>query len=107
MELLSGWVTELSQWCRNYLTWFGLVFTAILLSFMSKPIVDFLRKRGFRRLHLGVRVVVLPVILILVFGVGLHFFPTWIAHMLNLFTNLTLAPVLMILVVLLGVFIER
>ncbi|PJE80736.1 hypothetical protein CI610_00286 [invertebrate metagenome] len=109
MEDTSGlihWITDLSQWSRAYLYWLGLAITGIFLTWMASPLVSLFSKR-LRGVHSIIRIPLLSAVNLTLFGAILHFVPAWISGLLGLFNNMTLSPVVLILILLLGAAADR
>ena len=101
MQWLSDWIVELSHYSRDYLSLISLGLVAVLLVITGKPIIQW-NDRWIGRFPNFLQLLVRSAINLLIFGAILWYVPGWLEQLLNLFNNLTLAPVLLIVVLLSG-----
>lgn len=106
MQWLSDWIVELSHYSRDYLSLISLSLVAVLLVLVGKPIIRW-NERWIGRFPVFMQLIVRSVVNPLVFGSILFYLPDWLEQLLNLFNNLTLAPILLITVLLSGTLSER
>lgn len=106
MEWLSDWIVEISHYSRDYLSLISLGLVAVLLVLIGKPIISW-NNRWIGRFPSFLQLVVRSVVNLLIFGTILFYFPEWFEYLLNLFNNLTLAPVLVITILVSGALTER
>ena len=102
MEWLGDWITEISHYSRDYLSLISLSLVAIMLVVMGKPITLW-NERWIGRCPAFLQLLLRSVINLLIFGAIIFYLPGWLEQLLDLFNNLTLAPVLLIVVLLSGV----
>lgn len=106
MEWLSDWITEVSHYSRDYLPLISLGLVALLLVIIGKPVIKW-NERWISRFPGFLQLPVRSVINLLIFGGILYFFPGWLQQVLDLFNNLTLAPVLCIAILSSGTLTNR
>lgn len=106
MEWISDSVIDLSHFTRDYLSLISLALVAVLLATVGKNILGWSHSLTVRLpsiLQLPIR----AVLNLMIFGAALYFFPDWLEQLLNLFNNITLAPVLIIVILLSGAISSR
>ena len=106
MQWLSDWIVVISHYSRDYLPLISLGLVAIMLVLVGKPIIQW-NERWIGRFPGFLQLLVRSAINLIIFGAILFYFPGWLEHLLNLFNNLTLAPVMLIVVLLSGAASKR
>ena len=106
MQWLSDWIVELSHYSRDYLSLISLSLVAMLLVIAGKPIIQW-NERWIGRFPGFFQLPVRSAINLLIFGVILLYFPSWLEQLFDLFNNLTLAPVVLVVVLLSGAASKR
>ena len=106
MEWFSDRIIELSHFSRDYLSLISMALVAVLLATQGQWLF---RWAGgwIHRLPKILQLPVRSVFGLLVFGAIMYFVPDWLELLLDLFNNLTLAPVLLIILLLSGVLSKR
>ena len=106
MEWLSDWIVELSHYSRDYLSLISLSLVAVMLVLAGKSIIQW-NERWIGRFPGFLQLVVRSAINLIIFGAILFYFPGWLERLLDLFNNLTLAPVMLIVILLSGAASKR
>ena len=106
MEWLSDSVVNLSHFSRSYLPLISLTLTAVLVVYAGKPMLAW-GTRWLGRFPAVLRFPARAAFNMTALGLILFYVPDWLTNLFNLFNNLTLAPVLIIVLVLSGVLADR
>ena len=106
MQWLSDWVVELSHYSRDYLSLISLSLVAVFLVLLGKSVIHW-NDRWIGRFPGFLQLPVRSTVNLLVFGAMLFYFPNWLEQLFNLFNNLTLAPVMLIIILLSGAASKR
>ena len=106
MQWLGDWITELSHYSRDYLSLISLSLVALLLVTVGKSIAQW-NNRWINRFPALIQLPVRAIINLTVFGAILYYFPGWLEQLLDLFNNLTLAPVILVVILSSGALSNR
>lgn len=106
MQWLSDWIVELSHYSREYLSLISLSLVAVFLVLSGKFIIQW-NNRWIGRFPGSLQLLVRSVIHLVIFGAILFYIPGLLQQLLDLFNNLTLAPVLLIIILLSGAASKR
>ena len=106
MQWLGDWITELSHYSRDYLSLISLSLVALLLVIAGKGIIQW-NNRWINRFPALLQLPVRSVINLVIFGSILYYFPEWLEQLLDLFNNLTLAPMILVVVLFSGALSNR
>ena len=101
MEWLSDGIIDLSHFTRDYLSLISLALVAVLLATAGKSLLGW-SSHWVNRLPKVLQLPIRSLFNLFVFGAIIYFFPNWLEQLLNLFNNITLAPVLVIMILLTG-----
>ena len=101
MEWLSDGIIDLSHFTRDYLSLISLALVAVLLATVGKNIVSW-NNRWTQRFPKALQLPFRSIFNLLFFGAIIYFSPSWLEQLLDLFNNITLAPVLVIMILLTG-----
>ncbi|WP_330926075.1 DUF3392 family protein [Candidatus Sororendozoicomonas aggregata] len=106
MDWLSDSVVNLSHFTRGYLPILSLALTATLLVYGGKPALA-RSTRWLGRFPAAIRYLARSALTLSVLGLVLYYVPQWLTQLLSLFNNLTFAPVLLVVLILVGVLADR
>jgi hypothetical protein len=106
MEWITDNIIALSQITRNHLDIIALALTSVTLVFTGSVIVNW-GSNWLNRLPPLFRVPSRAVFNLALFGSVLVFVPTWFSHILGYFNDYTLAPILVVLVLSIGLLSEK
>ncbi|AMO54669.1 hypothetical protein GZ77_24315 [Endozoicomonas montiporae] len=106
MDGIAQIIIAVSQFCRNNLTLIAIALTAVAVVFGGKAL-SALSCSWTSRMHGVLRIPVRAVFNLALFGAIFSFVPYWVASLLAYFNNYTLAPVLLVLFILVGLASDR
>ena len=106
MDGVAQLIIAVSQFCRNNLTLIAIALTAVAVVFGGKTLSS-LCSGWTSRMHGVIRIPVKGAFNLALFGSVFYFVPYWLATLLAYFNNYTLAPVLLVLFVLVGLASDR
>ena len=106
MDMFLDLIISLSRWCRGHLSEIALALLATLLVLFG-PHLNAWLQRTIGGLNFVLRTLLFVVFCALVSGFGLVFTSPWLAQGLAYFNNYTLAPVVLVAFLLLGVAADR
>lgn len=106
MEWFKDIVLDLSVYSRTYLPLIALMLTALLVVYGGRPILTWSASL-LKQFPILLRVPMGALLNMVALGSAFLFVPEWLAELLNLFNDMTLAPVLLIILLLAGVFVDR
>lgn len=106
MDLVLDLIVTLSRWSRSHLGEIGLVLMATLLVLFGPALNAWLR-RNIASLNFVLRTLLFMVFCALVYGFGIVFVTPWLVSGLAQLNNYSLAPVLLLAFVLLGIIADR
>lgn len=106
MDLLTDFILMLSGWCRQHLGNISLALMATILVLLG-PALNRWIKRHIASFNFVFRTLVFILVCALGYGLAIIFLTPWLAKALAQFNNYTLAPVLLLIFILVGVFADR
>ena len=106
MDGIAQIIIAVSQFCRNNLHLIAIALTAVTVVFGGKSL-SALCSSWTSRMHGVLRIPVRAAFNLALFGAVFSFVPYWLASLLAYFNNYTLAPVLLVLFVLVGLASDR
>ena len=106
MEWLSDSVVDLSVFSRTYLPLIALMLTAVLVVYAGKPLLVW-SMGWLGKLPAFLRFPARAILNMAALGLAFLYVPDWIADLFNLFNNMTLAPVMIVVLFLTGAFVDR
>lgn len=106
MDILLDLIVSLSRWCRSHLSEIALAMLATVLVLFG-PALNAWLQRTLGGLNFLLRTLLFVVFCALVYGFGLVFTSPWLAKGLAYFNNYTLAPVVLVAFLVLGVAADR
>jgi len=106
MDIFLDLIVSLSRWCRGHLGEIALALLATLLVLFG-PALNTWLQRTIGGLNFVLRTLLFMAFCALVYGFGLVYTSPWLAKGLAYFNNYTLAPVVLVAFLLLGVAADR
>ena len=106
MEWLSSSIIQLSAFCRDYLGIISMALTAVAVVISGKSLAT-VAGGWLARFPALLRIPVRAVLNLSLFGAIFYFVPYWLGNLLGYFNNYTLAPVLLVIAVCVGVLSEK
>ncbi|UYM17998.1 DUF3392 family protein [Endozoicomonas euniceicola] len=106
MDGIAQIIITVSQFFRNNLTLVAIALTAVAVVFGGR-VLSALCSSWTARIHGVLRVPVRAAFNLVLFGAVFSFVPYWLATLLAYFNNYTLAPVLLVLFILVGLVSDR
>ncbi|WP_252177968.1 DUF3392 family protein [Endozoicomonas sp. 4G] len=106
MEWITDSIIFLSKLARQHLDVIAMALTAVATAFIGRFIASW-GSRWLDRLHAVLRVPVRAVLNLALFGAIFYFVPQWLGHLLSYFNHFTLAPVLLVIIICVGLLSER
>ncbi|MDB2384334.1 DUF3392 family protein [Endozoicomonas sp.] len=106
MEWLSDSVIDLSVFSRSYLPLISLMLTAVLVVYAGKPLLTW-STGWLGKFPMLLRFPVRAVLNMAALGLAFLYVPDGIAYLFSLFNNMTLAPVIIVVLFLTGAFVDR
>ena len=106
MDLLLDLIVTLSRWCRSNLGDISLAIMATLLVLVG-PLINAWLQRITAPLNFVVRTLIFIVFCALAYGLAIIFLTPYLAKGLAYFNNFTLAPVLILIFVVIGIMADR
>ena len=106
MDGIAQIIITVSQFCRNNLTLAAIALTAVAVVFGGRTL-SALCSNWTSRMHGVLRIPVRAAFNLALFGAVFSFVPYWLASLLAYFNNYTLAPVLLVLFILVGLASDR
>lgn len=106
MDIVLEIFATLSRWCRGHLHDISLAILATLFVLLGPNLNTWLQRR-IGTLNFLLRAVLFIAFCALVYGLGIIYLTPWLAKGLAFFNNYTLAPVLFLILFLIGVLSER
>ena len=106
MDLVLELFATLSRWCRGHLYDISLAILATLFVLIGPDLNGWIQRR-LGTMNFVLRTLLFVVFCALVYGLGIIYLTPWLAKGLAFFNNYTLAPVLMLVLFLIGVLAER
>jgi len=106
MDIITDFVVLLSKWCRTHLSDIALALMAAFLVLVG-PMINRWLKRSIGHLNFVFRTLLFILVCAFGYGLAIIFLTPWLASGLAQFNNYTLAPVLLLIFILVGVFADR
>lgn len=106
MEMLTDFIVMLSTWCRRHLGEISLALMATLLVLCGPAINSWVR-RHIASFNFLLRTLIFVLVCALGYGLAIIFLTPWLTKALAQLNNLSLAPVLLLIFILVGVFADR
>ena len=106
MEWLSDRIIDFSHFTRGYLSLISMALVAVLLATIGKNIVSW-SSGWINRFPKAFQLPIRSAFNLLIFGAMIYFFPSWLQQLFDLFNNITLAPVLVVVILLSGAISSR
>ena len=106
MDWITNNIIALSQLFRDNLSLVAMALTAVIMVYAGKTLSAWCSS-WLGRLHGVLRIPARAALNLALFGAVFYFVPTWLAMLLGYFNSYTLAPVLMIIFITVGVFADR
>ncbi len=106
MEWLSDRVVDLSEFGRTHLPILSLALTAMMIAYLGKPVLAW-SGCWLGRFPTVFRLPARAVVNLVLSGLVLLYVPDMLTTLLGLFNNLTLAPVLLLVILLSGMLADR
>lgn len=106
MDLALDLIATLSRWSRNHLFDISLAIMATLFVLFG-PALNAWAQRNIGGLNFILRTLIFVLFCALVYGLGIIYLTPWLAKGLAHFNNYTLAPVLLLLLFIIGVIADR
>lgn len=106
MDMIADFVIMLSKWSRAHLSNIALALMAAILV-LAGPAINRWLKRTIGHLNFAFRTLIFILVCAVGYGLAIIFLTPWLASGLAQFNNYTLAPVLILIFILIGVFADR
>ncbi|TDQ37036.1 DUF3392 domain-containing protein [Thiopseudomonas denitrificans] len=106
MDMFTGWIVSLSQWSRSHLGDISMALMASTLVLFG-PILNAWLRRQTGTLHFIFRTLIFILVCAIGYGLAMIHLTPLIKQALAQLNNYTLAPVLLVLFVLIGIFADR
>lgn len=106
MDLIVSWVVSASAWSRQYLGNISLAFMAALIVLLG-PLLNLWLKQQVSHMNFFLRTLIFMAVCLLGYGFALVYVTPWVKYALSQLNNYTLAPMLLTLFMLVGVFADR
>ncbi|MBF0675061.1 DUF3392 domain-containing protein [Pseudomonas sp.] len=106
MDIVLDLLVTLSRWSRGHLSEIALTLMATLLVLFGPSLNSWLR-RQIGSLNFFLRTLLFMVFCALVYGLGIVFVTPWLVKGLAQLNNYSLAPVLLLAFVMLGIIADR
>lgn len=106
MDLLTDFIVTLSQWSRAHLSNIALALMATFLILFG-PVANHWIKRQVGHLNFLFRTLIFILVCAFGYGLAIIFLTPLLASALGQLNNYTLAPVLVLVFILIGVFADR
>ncbi|MRI31581.1 hypothetical protein EOPP23_01060 [Endozoicomonas sp. OPT23] len=106
MDWLSSSIIQLSAFCRDYLGIIAMAFTAVAVVISGRSLAA-VAGGWLSRFPTLLRIPARAVLNLGLFGAVFYFVPYWLGSLLGYFNNYTLAPVLLIIIVCIGILSEK
>lgn len=106
MDLILDLIVTLSRWSRSHLSDISLAIMATLLVLFG-PAINAWVQRTIGNLNFVLRTLLLVVFCAVGYGLAIVFLTPWLAKGLAHFNNFTLAPVLILIFVVIGIMADR
>lgn len=106
MDLLLDLIASLSRWSRSHLSDISLAIMATLFVLFG-PALNAWVQKNIGGLNFVLRTLLFVIFCAIVYGLGIIYLSPWLAKGLAQFNNYTLAPVLLVVLFIVGVIADR
>ncbi len=106
MDLVLDLIATLSRWSRSHLSDISLAIMATLFVLFG-PALNAWVQKNIGGLNFILRTLLFVIFCAIVYGLGIIYLSPWLAKGLAQFTNYTLAPVLLLVLFIIGVIADR
>lgn len=106
MDLFINWIISLSQWSRGYLGEFSMALMAATLV-LAGPALNQWVRRQTASLHFVLRTLIFILLCAFGYGLAMLYLPPLFTQLLAQLNNYSLAPILLSLFILIGIFADR
>ncbi|WP_257292630.1 DUF3392 family protein [Endozoicomonas sp. ONNA1] len=106
MEWITDNIIFLSKLAREHLDVIAMALTAAAVAFVGRFIASW-STDWMNRLHAAVRIPARAVLNLVLFGAIFYFAPQWLGNLLGYFNHYTLAPVLLVITICVGILSEK
>lgn len=106
MDMLTDLVVNLSKWSRSHLGDIALALMATFLVLFG-PLLNHWVRRQISRLNFFFRTLIFILVCAVGYGLAIIFLTPLLASALAQFNNYTLAPALLLIFILIGIFADR
>ena len=106
MEWLSGSIIQLSAFCRDYLGIISMALTAVAVVISGRSLAA-VAGGWLARFPTVLRIPARAALNLGLFGAIFYFVPYWLGNLLGYFNNYTLAPVLLVIAICVGILSEK
>lgn len=106
MDMLIGWLVSLSQWSRSHLGDISLALMAATLV-LTGPTINGWVRRHTASMNFALRTLIFVLVCALGYGLAMIYLTPLLKQLLAQLNNYSLAPVLAVLFVLIGIFADR
>lgn len=106
MDLLLDLIASLSRWSRSHLSDISLAIMATLFVLFG-PALNAWVQKNIGGLNFVLRTLLFVIFCAIVYGLGIIYLSPWLAKGLGQFNNYTLAPVLLLVLFIVGVIADR
>ena len=106
MDWITDGIIFLSKLSRDHLGVISMALTAVAVVFAGKSL-SFWSTGWLSRLHGIMRIPARAALNLALFGAVFYFVPYWLGSILGYFNNFTLAPVLIVIALCVGIIAER
>lgn len=106
MDFFISWIASLSQWSRGYLGDISLALMAASLV-LAGPAINGWIRRHTASMHFILRTLIFVLVCALGYGLAMIYLTPMLKQLLAQLNNYSLAPVLVTLFVLVGIFADR
>ena len=106
MEWITDGIIYLSKLAREHLDVIAMALTAVAIVFAGRFVASW-SSSWMNRLHAVLRIPARAVLNLTLFGAIFYFMPQWLGNLLNYFNHFTLAPVLLVIAICVGILSEK
>lgn len=106
MDLFISWIISLSQWSRGHLDNISLALMAVTLV-LAGPAINRWIRRHTASMHFILRTLIFVLVCALGYGLAMIYLTPLLKQLLAQLNHYSLAPVLVVLFVLTGIFADR
>lgn len=106
MNTLLEFIVMLSRWCNSHLNQITLAIVAVLLVLFGSILGKYL-KRLIGNMNIVLRVTIIAICYLLVFGLIINYLPSLLRNLFNQLNYYSLLPILLLVTILLGMIADR